>query len=198
MRNFQRLMVALVVSFVQLTVYAEERVIEEIVVTATKRETTVMEVPASVTAFTPEQLEERKIEGVLDLNVNVPSINSGIYNGQVFTTIRGVGFIQAQGVADPTVAQHVDGIYLSRTSSLRGVYFDLESVEVLRGPQGTLYGRNSTGGSVNLVTKKPTEEFEGRFGLLYGDYDRTQITGLVSGPDHRDGAGPGVHYLRQP
>ena len=156
--------------------------IEEVVVTATKRETTVMEVPASVTAFTPEQLEERKIEGVLDLNVNVPSFNSGVYNGQVFTTIRGVGFIQAQGVADPSVAQHVDGIYLSRTASLRGAYFDLESVEVLRGPQGTLYGRNSTGGSVNLVTKKPTEEFEGRFGVLYGDYDRTQITGLVSGP----------------
>ena len=157
-------------------------VIEEIVVTATKRDTTLMEVPASVTAFTTEQLQAREIESVLDLNVNVPNINSGIFNGQVFTTIRGVGFSQGQGTADPAVAQHVDGIYLPRTSSLRGAYFDLESIEVLRGPQGTLYGRNSTGGSLNLVTKKPTEEFEGRFGLLYGDYDRTQITGLVSGP----------------
>ena len=156
--------------------------IDEIVVTATKRDTTLMEVPASVTAFTTEQLQARGIESVLDLNVNVPNINSGIFNGQVFTTIRGVGFSQGQGTADPAVAQHVDGIYLPRTSSLRGAYFDLESIEVLRGPQGTLYGRNSTGGSLNLVTKKPTEEFEGRFGLLYGDYDRAQITGLVSGP----------------
>ena len=138
MKSFQRPMVGLVISCLQSAVYAEEHSIEEITITATKRETTIMDVAASVSAFTPEQLEERKIEGVLDLNVNVPSINSGVYNGQVFTTIRGVGFIQAQGVADPSVAQHVDGIYLSRTSSLRGAYFDLESVEVLRGPQGTL------------------------------------------------------------
>ncbi len=157
-------------------------VVEEIVVTATKRETTVMEVPASVTAFTAEQLEEREIESFLDLNVNVPNINSGLHYGQVFMTIRGVGFSQGQGTADPAVAQHVDGIYLPRTASLRGAYFDLESIEVLRGPQGTLYGRNSTGGSVNLVTNKPTEEFEGRIGVLYGDYDRVQVTGLVSGP----------------
>ena len=157
-------------------------VVEEIVVTATKRETTVMEVPASVTAFTTEQLQAREIESVLDLNVNVPNINSGIFNGQVFTTIRGVGFSQGQGTADPAVAQHVDGIFLPRTSSLRGVYFDLESIEVLRGPQGTLYGRNTTGGSVNLISRKPTEKFEGRIGVLYGDYDRTQVTGLVSGP----------------
>ena len=97
-------------------------------------------------------------------------------------TIRGIGFTQAQGTVDPAVAQHVDGVYLPRTVSLRGAYYDLESIEVLRGPQGTLYGRNTTGGSVNLITGKPTEEFEGRIGLLYGDYDRVQVSGLVSGP----------------
>ncbi len=182
MKNFQRLMVGLVVSCVQLAVCAEERVIEEVVVTATKRETTVMEVAASVTAFTAEQLEEREIESFLDLNLNVPNINSGLSYGQVFMTIRGVGFSNAQGTFDPAVAQHVDGIYLPRTASLRGAYYDLESIEVLRGPQGTLYGRNSTGGSVNLATKKPTEEFAGKVGVLYGDYDRVQVTGSVSGP----------------
>ena len=199
MRFLQRLILGLALVCVHLTVHAQDRVIEEIVVTATKRDTTVMDVAASVTAFTAEQLAEREIESVLDLNVNAPNINSGIFNGQVFMTIRGVGFSQGQGSADPAVAQHVDGIYLPRTSSLRGAYFDLESIEVLRGPQGTLYGRNTTGGSVNLVTQKPTDEFEGRFGLLYGDYDRVQGTGLVSGPitekvlgrmsvvyDHRD------------
>ena len=203
MRFLQRLILGLALVCVHLTVHAQDRVIEEIVVTATKRDTTVMDVAASVTAFTAEQLAEREIESVLDLNVNAPNINSGIFNGQVFMTIRGVGFSQGQGSADPAVAQHVDGIYLPRTSSLRGAYFDLESIEVLRGPQGTLYGRNTTGGSVNLVTQKPTDEFEGRFGLLYGDYDRVQGTGLVSGPitekvlgrmsvvyDHRD------HYTR--
>ena len=182
MRNFQRLMVGLVLVCLQSTVHAQDQVIEEVVVTATKRDTTVMEVAASVTAFTAEQLEEREIDSFLDLNVNVPNINSGLSYGQVFMTIRGVGFSNGQGTADPAVAQHVDGIYLPRTASLRGAYYDLESIEVLRGPQGTLYGRNSTGGSVNLVTKKPTEEFEGKVGVLYGDYDRVQVTGSVSGP----------------
>ena len=169
-------------AFFLMTAHAQDAVIEEIVVTATKRDTTVMDVPASVTAFTGETLETREIEGFMDLNVNVPSLNSGLYNGQVFTTIRGVGFGQTHGTADPAVAQHVDGIHLPRTSSLRGAYHDLGSLEVLRGPQGTLYGRNTTGGSVNLVTRKPTEEFEGRVGVLYGDYDRIQASAMVSGP----------------
>ena len=165
-----------------LTGYAQSVVIEEIVVQATKRTSTVMDVPASITAFTGETLEDREITGVLDLNINVPNINSSVHNGQVFMTIRGVGFGQTHGTADPAVAQHVDGVYLPRTTALRGAYYDLESIEVLRGPQGTLYGRNTTGGSVNLVTRKPTEEFEARFGLLYGDYDRVRTAALISGP----------------
>ena len=178
----QQFMVGLVLVFGQFTVQAQEQLIEEILVTATKRDTTVMEVPASVTAFTGEHLEAREIDSVLDLNVNVPNLNTGFQNGQALMTIRGIGFTQAQGTVDPAVAQHVDGVYLPRTVSLRGAYYDLESIEVLRGPQGTLYGRNTTGGSVNLITGKPTEEFEGRIGLLYGDYDRVQVRGLVSGP----------------
>ena len=165
----QQFMVGLVLVLGQFTVQAQEQLIEEIVVTATKRDTTVMEVPASVTAFTGEHLEAREIDSVLDLNVNVPNLNTGFQNGQALMTIRGIGFTQAQGTVDPAVAQHVDGVYLPRTVSLRGAYYDLESIELLRGPQGTLYGRNTTGGSVNLITGKPTEEFEGRIGLLYGD-----------------------------
>ena len=179
MRNFQQLTVGLASVCLALTVNAAE--IEEIVVTATKRDTTVMDVAASVSAFTSGQLDERSIESFEDLN-SVPNLNSGLSYGQVFMTIRGVGFSNAQGTVDPNVAQHVDGIYMPRTSGLRGAYHDLESLEVLRGPQGTLYGRNSTGGSVNLITKKPTEEFEGRIGLLAGDYDRVQVSGMVSGP----------------
>ena len=168
-------------AFFLMTAHAQDAVIEEIVVTATKRDTTVMDVPASVTAFTGETLETREIEGFMDLNVNVPNLNNGVWNGQVFMTIRGVGFGQTHGSADPAVAQHLDGIFLPRTSSLRGAYYDLGALEVLRGPQGTLYGRNTTGGSVNLVTQKPTEEFEGRLGILYGDYDRVQVSALASG-----------------
>ncbi|MDE0511887.1 MAG: TonB-dependent receptor [Gammaproteobacteria bacterium] len=165
----------------QVTGYAQTA-IEEVIVTATKRDTSVMDVAASVTAFTGEALNTLEIEGVNDLNINVPNINNGTWNGQVFFTIRGVGFGQTHGSADPAVAQHIDGIFLPRTSSLRGAYYDLGSLEVLRGPQGTLYGRNTTGGSVNLVTNKPTEEFEGQLSALYGDYDRVQLSGRVSGP----------------
>lgn len=181
MSFIQRLNVGLALVCLTLTVQAEDQVIEEVLVTATKRESSVMDVAASVTAYSSEQLDERAIESFQDLNA-VPNLNSGMSYGQVFMTIRGVGFSNAQGTVDPTVAQHVDGIYMPRTSALRGAYNDLESIEVLRGPQGTLYGRNSTGGSVNLVSRKPTEEFEGRLGLLYGDYDRVQVSGLVSGP----------------
>ncbi|MDE2930668.1 MAG: TonB-dependent receptor [Chloroflexota bacterium] len=164
------------------TALSNSQVLEEIVVTATKRDSTVMDVAASVTAFSPEVLEEREIGGVDDLNINVPNFYAGEYNGVTFINIRGVGFGQTHGSADPAVGQHIDGIFMPRTSSLRAAYYDLEALEVLRGPQGTLYGRNTTGGSVNLITKKPTEEFEGRVGLLYGDYDRVQISGTVSGP----------------
>ena len=181
MKLVQRLFVGLALVCLQLSAHAEEQVIEEVLVTATKRDTDLMDVAASVTAFTSNQLDERGIESFEDLN-SVPNLNSGLSYGQVFMTIRGVGFSNAQGTVDPNVAQHVDGVYMPRTSGLRGAYHDLESLEVLRGPQGTLYGRNSTGGSVNLITAKPTEEFEGRLGLLAGDYDRRQVSGLVSGP----------------
>lgn len=176
-----RCAVFFVAAVLSATAYAQGA-IEEIVVQATKRDSTVMDVAASITAFASETLDTREIEGVSDLNVNVPNLYSGVWNGQVLLTIRGVGYAQTHGSADPAVTQHVDGIFLPRTTSLRGAYFDLGTLEVLRGPQGTLYGRNTTGGSVNLVTNKPTEEFEARVGLLYGDYDRVQVNAMVSGP----------------
>src|SRR5690606_22650509 len=83
---------------------------------------------------------------------------------------------------DPTIAVHVDGVYQPRVGSLLGVYEDLSSIEVLRGPQGTLYGRGATGGSINIVTAKPSETFEGAVGVVGGNYDRWGAKGYVSGP----------------
>ena len=183
MRKVRLTALALLISVSSLWSHAEPRdAIEEIVVTATKREASVMEVPASVTAFTSDVLDERKIRDLTEINMQVPNFHSGMQNGQALISVRGIGQTQTQGVAESAVAQHVDGVFVPRTTSQRGVYFDLESLEALRGPQGTLYGRNATGGTLNLRTAKPSEEFEGRVGLLVGDYDRAQVSAVLSGP----------------
>ncbi len=160
----------------------EPQAIEEIVVTATRRSQSLMDVPASITAFSDIRLEESKIQGIMDLNMHVPNWNTGQQNGQAMVSVRGIGMSQAQGVAEGAIAQHLDGVYQPRTTGLRGVYFDLESIEALRGPQGTLYGRNATGGALNIITKKPTETLEAQVGVLLGDYETTQMTGVISGP----------------
>ena len=80
------------------------------------------------------------------------------------------------------VATHVDGVYVGRTFGTRDAYFDLQRVEVLRGPQGTLYGRNATGGSINIITARPQEAFEAQVGTILGDYERVGFEGYVTGP----------------
>ncbi|MBX3705548.1 MAG: TonB-dependent receptor [Pseudomonadales bacterium] len=156
--------------------------IEEILVTATKRQATNLETPASITAFSQDQLTIRQIANIMDLQVSAPNVEVGNFNGTQFVTIRGVGFSTFTHVADPTIAVHVDGVYQPRVGSLLGAYEDLASVEVLRGPQGTLYGRGATGGTVNVNTAAPTDTFEGEASVIAGNYDRLGGKGFVSGP----------------
>ncbi|MYH15082.1 MAG: TonB-dependent receptor [Gammaproteobacteria bacterium] len=164
------------------TVAAQERELEEIVVTATRRDNNIMDVPASVTAFGSETLENRQLREVVDLNMLVPNWQIEEYNGQTLATVRGITNTIIQGPQESSVATHINGVYITRTSSMRAAYSDLESVEALRGPQGTLYGRNATAGAMNIITKKPTDEFESRVSVLFGDYDRIGGTAMVSGP----------------
>ena len=136
-------------------------VLEEIIVTSQRRTESLQEVPAAVTAIRSEQLEIKQISDVLDLQYAVPNIslatNTGTANGaRIF--LRGVGEDESRVSADPAVGVYVDGVYVGRQVGALFDLVDLERVEVLRGPQGTLYGRNSNGGAIKLVGKAPSTE----------------------------------------
>lgn len=160
---------------------ANDAGISEMVVTATKRGVNVQDVPASISALGEEDLANRGVLDVEGLAQAVPNMDFGIHDGATFITIRGVGSTINSGVTEPTVASYVDGIYLPRPTMalLRAV--DLERVEVLRGPQGTLYGRNATGGAVNFVAAAPSEEFTGGVNVSTGSRSAFGASGFVSG-----------------
>jgi len=148
--------------------------IEEIIVTAQKREERVQETPISITAITGESLAQKGVASVVDLGESVPNlrlVSSPTETSATVVTIRGV----AQAVPDPslqpTVGLYVDGVYLAKLLGSNIDLDDLERVEVLRGPQGTLYGRNTIGGAVNFITKKPTDQRSATVSFEAGNYD---------------------------
>jgi iron complex outermembrane receptor protein len=135
-----------------------EQGLEEVVVTAQKRAESLQDTPISLVAFDADELAQRGISNVEDLSGNVPGITVEPFPTQSSTLrifIRGVGLNESQVTQDPAVGVYQDGVYIARSSGLALDIADLERIEVLRGPQGTLYGRNTTGGAVNLVTRKP-------------------------------------------
>jgi len=164
--------------------HAEGRVIEEVIVTAEKRESTVSDTSISITAFGQSQLEDFGIQGADELVNFIPATTRDAYD----IRIRGVGRnFRALG-GDPGVATYYNGIYsedFGIASSENGLY-DVERVEVLRGPQGTLYGRNSIGGALNYITNKPTNEFEGEFRAAVGNFGSQEYYGVLSGPLVKD------------
>lgn len=132
--------------------------LEEIVVTAQRKVSSLQDTPISIEAFGEEQLELRGIGGLEDLGANVPSMvvePHPLSNTTLRITIRGVGITDSQVTQDPAVGIYIDGVYLARSVGLALDLADIERMEVLRGPQGVLYGRNSTGGAVNIITKRP-------------------------------------------
>jgi iron complex outermembrane receptor protein len=150
--------------------------LEEIVVTATRRETNLQDVPSSVIAITGDDLQMRGMESVESLSATVPNLNIiGGLAGPATTsfTVRGI----------PRVGTYIDGIWqVGSAGLLTRQLVELERVEVLRGPQGTLYGRDSTGGAIRLVTKRPAEEFGGQINATVGSLDRRDVTASVDLP----------------
>lgn len=161
---------------------ADGLVLNSVTVTATKREASVQDIAASVTAFGEETIALTEITNNRDLQTSVPGLVAGYFNGSSQLTLRGIGSSSSTGIDDPAVAQHIDGVYQPRTQAIALAVTDLERIEVLKGPQGTLYGRNSTGGAINYVTKKPTEEFEGSVSLTAGNFGRLGTNIVLSGP----------------
>jgi iron complex outermembrane receptor protein len=159
-------------------------VIDEIVVTAQKREQSIQDVGIAMQAFTGEQLDELGLQTSLDVARLTPGVflsgNTAGQNAQF--TIRGVVQSDFADIAESPIAVYVDEGYISLQNGQLFGLFDLERVEVLKGPQGTLFGRNATGGLVQYVTRKPTEQFDSYVDLTYGDYDQTRVEAAVSGP----------------
>ena len=154
----------------------------EIIVTAQKRSENVQNVPMAVTAFGANSIEDRQINDIADLTKLVPSMFVGQNYGANTFTIRGVSTGLTSGAEDPSIAVHINGVYQPRSRSIDVATMDLERIEVLSGPQGTLYGRNATGGVINYITKSPTREFEAGITASIANYDRHGIKGYISGP----------------
>jgi iron complex outermembrane recepter protein len=156
--------------------------LEEIVVTATKVAKDIDATPAAITAITADALGPGGIQEVRDLALSVPNLSVGDQFGVNRTFIRGIGMTSIDLGADGAVAFLQDGAMIPRPSHQLAGFYDLDQVEVLRGPQGTLYGRGATAGVVNMVTKKPTEDLDGYLNYTLGNYSLTTIEGALGGP----------------
>ncbi|MBK8307025.1 MAG: TonB-dependent receptor [Gammaproteobacteria bacterium] len=152
--------------------YAQGAVIEEMVVTAQKREQNLQDVPISITAISGEQLEARGIEGLESLSSLAPNLQVNRAPGNSLTSqvsIRGSVTGQTAIYVDPAVGMYVDGVYIGKAQGSMFDLLDLERVEVLRGPQGTLFGRNTLGGAISFITRKPTGEWDGSASVDIGN-----------------------------
>ncbi len=156
--------------------------IEVVVVTAEKRETDLQRTPDAVTAFNGAVLAERGADTLNDLAAYVPNVSFSSNVGASQIYIRGIGNSLLVPGSDPGVAFYDDGAYVSDQWATNVAFFDVARIEVLRGPQGSLYGRNATGGAVNVISAAPTDDFEARVGVLAGDYGQLESEGFVSGP----------------
>lgn len=157
---------------------ASVQVVEEIIVTAFKRAQALGDMAASASALGADDLASRGIDDMNDIQHAVPSMHFGQLLGEQILAIRGVSSFNRA----PGVAVSLDGIYQARTTSAQLSQLDLERVEVLRGPQGTLYGRNSNGGAVNFISAAPTEALSGRVKAGYAGFDELSGEAVLSGP----------------
>jgi len=158
--------------------------LEEIVVTAQKRQQSMQDVGISITAFTGDQIDRMSFNKSSDISMLTPGVHVGgnVAGQNLQFNIRGVAQNDFNDHTESPVAVYIDDTYVAMAQGQRFAMYDLERVEVLRGPQGTLFGRNATGGLVHFVTRRPTRELEGYVRGEYGDYDRVKIVSALSGP----------------
>ncbi|MDG1948822.1 MAG: TonB-dependent receptor plug domain-containing protein, partial [SAR86 cluster bacterium] len=161
-----------------LSSLAQASVIEDVIVTAEKRSESVQDISQSVTAITEDDLDSKNINSFVDISAIVPGVTVAKNEGyKTVISIRGVGNETNQNaIAAPSVAFHMDGIFIASPFSLQTDFIDVERIEVLRGPQGTLFGQNSTGGAINVISKKPsTEGYANKSDITLGDYGLTKF-----------------------
>lgn len=172
----------------------------DIIVTGEKRETKLQSAPLAITAIAGDMLKQRNVNELNDLNGYVPGLTIAKSEGaERIITIRGIGYETAQNPnSQPGVAFHIDGVYIAHVMALNQDMLDVDRVEVLRGPQGTVFGQTSTGGAINVITKKPViGEASGTASLSYGNYNYLKTTGTVNIPiSPTMAARASIQYLR--
>ena len=174
---FKKVILASFVSAFGLGLIAQE--VEEVVVTAEKRSESLQDISQAVTALTETDIEEKNITSFVDLSAIVPGVTVAKNEGyKTIISIRGVGNETNQNaIAAPSVAYHLDGVFIASPFALGTDFLDVERIEVLRGPQGTLFGQNSTGGAVNVISRAPTTEgAEGKLSVTFGDYNLKKVS----------------------
>jgi len=184
MSKFFKTSLAFVGSILMVSTLYAQATIEEVIVTAQRTEQSLQDVPIAVSAFTDEMLSERQIEVASDIQLQVPGV---AYSANTFGSggfaIRGIANFATAASSDAGVEVHLNGLPLGATSTNEMGYMDMARIEVLRGPQGTLYGRNSTGGVVNLITARPDlDAFEGRAKIQYGKNNEKQLDLMLNVP----------------
>ena len=163
----------------------EQSVFEEVIVTAEKRDESLQDVSQAVTAITDTEIEAKNITSFVDLTAIVPGVTVAKNEGyKTVISIRGVGNETNQNaIAAPSVAYHMDGIFIASPFSLQTDFLDVERIEVLRGPQGTLFGQNSTGGAINVISKKPsTDSLSSKLQVTAGDYGLMKVSSSTNFP----------------
>ncbi|WP_242124721.1 TonB-dependent receptor [Sphingobium sp. Sx8-8] len=154
----------------------------EIVVTANKRPEPLQKAAVAVSVLTADTLQKSGTGNVADLSKIAPGLNLSTNANSTLIAIRGVSSRDYSEIGDPAVAINIDGAYLQRAVTLNASMFDISRVEVLRGPQGTLYGRNATGGAINIITAKPVHEFAASASAEVGNYDSQRFEGMINLP----------------
>ena len=157
-------------------------VLEEVIVTAERRPANLQRVPIAITALTGDQLSNSLINDTMELQFHVPGyvFKTNSVLGQPY--IRGVGSDVITAGAESSVAFFVDNVYQTRAASTLQNFYDIERVEVVKGPQGTLFGRNATGGAVHIITNKPVNDFEAKAELVIGSDSRVRLSGAWNSP----------------
>ncbi len=186
--SFSRLLISTVLlasvlgGAVVTTAMAQSAEIEEIIVTAQRREQNLQDISISISVLTGEQLDNLRIEQPADLAAYTPGmyVSKGIAGNPIFA-LRGIGMNNNESNQNPAVTPYIDQVPLPSIAMMTFQMFDLERVEILKGPQGTLYGRNVTGGAINFITKKPTQEFDSSFSVTYGRLNLIDIEAAVGG-----------------
>lgn len=160
-----------------------ETVLKPVKVTAERREDVQQLVPMSLTVFGNEDLREREILSVTDMATRTPGLAIGTFNSaQPQIYIRGIGSNEDGPAGDPSVGYFIDDVYIGRSAGMAMDFLDLERIEVLRGPQGTLYGKNVTGGLIHTITAAPSDTLDSRVEASYGNLDALTLRGFVTGP----------------